>query len=44
MPIMPPTKRLVVLFDGTDNPPKDRTNVWRTHELLADVDAGGIPN
>lgn len=38
-----PSKRLIVLFDGTDNTPKDRTNVWRTHELLADTDAAGVP-
>src|SRR5262245_51473718 len=38
-----PTKRLIVLFDGTDNTPKDRTNVWRTHELLAKTDADGVP-
>jgi uncharacterized protein (DUF2235 family) len=38
-----PTRRLIVLFDGTDNTPKDRTNVWRTHELLADKDAAGVP-
>ena len=38
-----PSKRLVILFDGTDNTPKDRTNVWRTHELLAEVDARGVP-
>lgn len=38
-----PTKRLVVFFDGTDNTPKDRTNVWRTHELVADSDAAGVP-
>lgn len=38
-----PTARLVVLFDGTDNTPKDRTNVWRTHELIADSDSAGIP-
>jgi uncharacterized protein (DUF2235 family) len=33
-----PTKRLVVFFDGTDNTPKNRTNVWRMHELLASED------
>lgn len=38
-----PTQRLVVLFDGTDNTPKDRTNVWRTHELLAEEDAQKVP-
>lgn len=38
-----PSLRLVLLYDGTDNTPKDRTNVWRTHELLADRDASGIP-
>lgn len=38
-----PTKRLVLFYDGTDNTPKDRTNVWRTHELLADVDPNGVP-
>lgn len=38
-----PTKRLVLFFDGTDNTPKDRTNVWRAHELLADVDRHGVP-
>lgn len=38
-----PTKRLVVFFDGTDNTPKDRTNVWRTHGLLASVDASQVP-
>jgi uncharacterized protein (DUF2235 family) len=35
-------KRLVLFFDGTDNTPKDRTNVWRLHELTADAD-GTIP-
>lgn len=38
-----PTVRLSVFFDGTDNTPKDRTNVWRLHELLADRDAAGVP-
>lgn len=37
-----PTARLALLFDGTDNTPKDRTNVWRTHELLAKTDASGV--
>lgn len=37
-----PTKRLVVFYDGTDNSPKDRTNVWRTHELLMPVDTAGV--
>lgn len=37
-----PSKRLVVLFDGTCNTPKDRTNVWRTHELLADKDINDV--
>jgi uncharacterized protein (DUF2235 family) len=41
-PSTPPTRRLALFFDGTDNKPKDRTNVWRTHELLADADAVGI--
>ncbi len=34
--------RLVLCFDGTDNTPKDRTNVWRTHELLAEKDSTGV--
>jgi uncharacterized protein (DUF2235 family) len=34
--------RLVVCFDGTDNTPKDRTNVWRAHELLAPRGADGV--
>ena len=38
-----PTKRLVLFYDGTNNTPKDRTNVWRTHELLAAHDARGVP-
>lgn len=38
-----PTKRLVVLYDGTDNTPKDNTNVWKTHQLLAASDAAGVP-
>jgi len=38
-----PTKRLVVLYDGTDNTTDDRTNVWRTCELLAERDAFGVP-
>ena len=37
-----PTVRLVIFFDGTDDTRKDRTNPWRTHELLADVDDSGI--
>ncbi len=37
-----PSRRLIVFFDGTDNAPKDRTNVWRTHELLAVKDAAGV--
>lgn len=37
-----PTLRLVLFFDGTDNTPKDRTNVWRAHELLAEADATGV--
>ena len=28
-----PAVRLVVCFDGSDNTPKDRTNVWRLAEL-----------
>lgn len=42
VPTLPVTLRLALFFDGTDNKPKDRTNVWRTHELLADADAAGI--
>lgn len=42
-PASPATARLAVFFDGTNNTPKDRTNVWRTHELLAEKDANGIP-
>lgn len=38
-----PTQRLAVFFDGTDNKPKDRTNVWRVHELVAAADALGVP-
>lgn len=38
-----PSLRLILLFDGTDNTPKDRTNVWRTHGLLAEKDADGVP-
>ena len=38
-----PSLRLAVFFDGTDNKPKDRTNVWRTHELLANADKTGVP-
>eukprot|EP01035_Chromulina_nebulosa_P048043 gene48043-biopygen33489 len=38
-----PTLRLAVFFDGTDNTPKDRTNVWRTHELLAAKADDGVP-
>lgn len=38
-----PTKRLVVLYDGTDNTPGDNTNVWKTHQLLAGVDGAGVP-
>lgn len=37
-----PSLRLVLFFDGTDNTPKDRTNVWRTHELLAGKDGNGV--
>ncbi|HET7832454.1 MAG TPA: DUF2235 domain-containing protein [Gallionella sp.] len=37
-----PSLRLILFYDGTDNTPKDRTNVWRTHELLADRDAVGV--
>ena len=37
------SQRLIVLFDGTSNTPKDRTNVWRTCQLLAEKDGGGIP-
>ena len=38
-----PSSRLILFYDGTDNTPKDRTNVWRTHELLADKGADGVP-
>jgi uncharacterized protein (DUF2235 family) len=38
-----PSKRLIVLFDGTDNSSKDSTNLWRTHELLATTDANNVP-
>ncbi len=38
-----PSQRLILLYDGTDNTPKDRTNVWRTHELLAEMDTAGVP-
>lgn len=38
-----PSVRLAVFFDGTDNTPKDRTNVWRAHELMADTDKNGNP-
>ena len=38
-----PTARLVLFFDGTDNTPKDRTNVWRTHERMAPRGADGVP-
>ena len=38
-----PSVRLILFYDGTDNTPKDRTNVWRTHELLTDQDAAGVP-
>jgi hypothetical protein len=38
-----PTARLVVCFDGTDNTQKDRTNVWRIHELMAGKGADGSP-
>jgi len=31
-----PTVRLVLCVDGTDNTPKDRTKVWRVHELIPD--------
>lgn len=37
-----PSKRLVLFFDGTDNTPADRTNVWRAQELLAERDAEGV--
>ena len=37
-----PSIRLFLFYDGTDNTPKDRTNVWRTHELLAEKDAAGV--
>lgn len=37
------SRRLVVLFDGTSNTPKDRTNVHRTCELLSATDAKGVP-
>lgn len=38
-----PSLRLILLYDGTDNTRKDRTNVWRTHELLAAEGADGVP-
>ena len=38
-----PTKRLALFFDGTNNTPKDRTNVWRTHEACAEHDRHGVP-
>ncbi|WCM48524.1 DUF2235 domain-containing protein [Pseudomonas sp. WJP1] len=38
-----PSLRLILLFDGTDNTPKDRTNVWRTYGLLAEKDVNGVP-
>lgn len=38
-----PTQRLAVFFDGTDNTPADNTNVWRSHELLADSDNSNVP-
>ena len=38
-----PSKRLAVFFDGTDNRPKDRTNVWRAHELMNVNSDDGIP-
>lgn len=38
-----PAKRLAVFFDGTNNTPEDRTNVWRTHELLSAHDPSGVP-
>lgn len=37
-----PSLRLILFYDGTDNTPKDRTNVRRTYELLADKDAAGV--
>lgn len=40
---MATSARLALFFDGTDNTPKDRTNVWRTHELLAERGADGVP-
>jgi uncharacterized protein (DUF2235 family) len=42
-PATTPTVRLVLFFDGTDNTPKDRTNVWRAHQMLAAADAAGVP-
>src|SRR5262245_44897204 len=38
-----PSRRLVVLYDGTDNKAASRTNVWCTSELLADEGADGVP-
>jgi uncharacterized protein (DUF2235 family) len=38
-----PTKRIALFFDGTANTPKDRTNVWRSYEACAEVDAKGVP-
>lgn len=38
-----PKLRLILLFDGTDNSPEDRTNVRRTYDYLADQDAAGVP-
>lgn len=38
-----PTCRLVLFFDGTDNTPKDCTNVCRSHDLLLARDSKGIP-
>ena len=38
-PMPAPTQQLVVPFDGTSNTAKDRTNIWRAHELLAAQDS-----
>lgn len=38
-----PSSRLILLFDGTDNTPDDRTNVLRISEYLATQDAAGVP-